>query len=183
MLDSLLGIIFISILVYILFMLFSQGKEKYKLNYKKIIIYMYLIPLIFLLEWFLNHPSMRYGGYVLFAIPIFIFTAQCLEKLLVKPKNVKKISIFFICLTLILFNGRNALRIEKEIKLYDYNLIKNPFFFVKEVNSIKIFESDDYTIYSTKDGEMCWASKTPCSNAKNLKSKKYLGFNMIYRND
>ena len=31
-------------------------------------IVIYLIPLFFLIEWFLNHPSMRYGGYVLFAI-------------------------------------------------------------------------------------------------------------------
>ena len=31
------------------------------------------------MEWFLNHPSMRYGGFVLISLPIFILSSQFLE--------------------------------------------------------------------------------------------------------
>ena len=33
------------------------------------------------------------------------------------------------------------------------------------------------------DNKMCWASKTPCSNNKNLKLEKFLWMNMIYADD
>ena len=40
------------------------------------------------------------------------------------------------------------------------------------MNSEIILEKDDFIIYSTMDNKMCWASKTPCSNNKNLKLEK-----------
>ena len=75
--DTLLGIIFISLIVLLLFRYNSStiSKKKTKLDFLG-----FLIPLIFLIEWFINHPSMRYGGYVLFAIPIFLFTSMFIEK-------------------------------------------------------------------------------------------------------
>ena len=74
--DTLLGIILISLIVFFIFQHFSLSKNKKK----KISLLCFLIPLFFLIEWFVNHPSMRYGGYVLFAIPIFLLTSFLIEK-------------------------------------------------------------------------------------------------------
>ena len=41
----------------------------------------------------------------------------------------------------------------------------------------------DFKIYSVKGGKMCWAAKTPCSYSKTMKYKKFLGLNMVYRDD
>ena len=70
--DTLLGIIVISVLVILLF----KDKKIRKFRMKDFIL-VYLILLFFLMEWFLNHPSMRYGGYVLFALRFyFIFSVS-----------------------------------------------------------------------------------------------------------
>ncbi len=177
--DTLSGIIFISVFVTLIFKFFSQLKTK--INRR--IFLGYLIPLSFLLEWFLNHPSMRYGGYVLFAIPIFLFTAQLIEKYKISKKALNNLTIFFIFLSFISYNTRNIIRIDKEASIYNYNVFKSPYFFVKKTNVIKIKEYDDYTIYSTKNGGMCWATKTPCSYNRNIDVKNFLWMNMIYLND
>ena len=57
---------------------------------------MYSIPLLFLLEWFLNHPSMRYGGYVLFALPIFLLTSTLIQTYKIKKRNNKKFISFLL---------------------------------------------------------------------------------------
>jgi hypothetical protein len=51
------------------------------MNSEKETIFYYFIPIIFIFEWFLNHPAMRYGGYVLIALPLFIFTSSILDRL------------------------------------------------------------------------------------------------------
>ena len=66
--DTLFGIIFISLFVLLTFKYFANNKRHKRIKVHKLI---FLIPILFLFEWFFNHPSMRYGGYVLFAIPIF----------------------------------------------------------------------------------------------------------------
>ena len=74
---------------------------------------------------------MRYGGYVLFAIPIFMFTSSYLSKFDLKMKRLLKISFSFIIISLLLFNIRNFVRINKEAEIYGYDLIKSPFFTLK----------------------------------------------------
>ena len=56
-------------------------------------------------------------------------------------------------------------------------------FFTQNVQSDKITKNNEYNIYSTKNNEMCWASKTPCSYRKNINVKKFLWMNMVYKND
>ena len=57
---------------------------------------MYSIPLLFLLEWFLNHPSMRYGGYVLFALPIFLLTSTLIQTYKIKKETIRNLSVFLL---------------------------------------------------------------------------------------
>ena len=89
--DTLLGIIFICILVYFSYRYSSKVRRK-KLN--KINYLYYFFPIIFLLEWFLNHPAMRYGGYVLIGLPFFIYTSSILDKLNLTKKNLQHYNNF-----------------------------------------------------------------------------------------
>ena len=177
-LDTLLGIIFISLFVLSILKYFSKSTNKKgtKLDY-----FAYFIPILFLFEWFLNHPSMRYGGYVLFAIPIFLLTSSIIQKFNIEKRKLWNLSVFFIVLVLIIFNVRNISRITKETRIYSYDVFKSPYFYIQDVESVKIIDTNQYSIYTTKNGEMCWASKTPCSYRKNLEVKKFLWMNMVYR--
>ena len=175
--DTLLGIIFISLFVLTLFIFFSTSKKKTNI---KVDFLAYIVPIIFLIEWFLNHPSMRYGGYVLFAIPIFLITALKLQILNLKKKIINILSIFLILLSFTLYNTRNIVRLTKEINFYKYDLLKSPYFFVDNVDTSLVFRENDFKIYSPKNNQMCWASKTPCSYSKNLKVKKFLWMDMVY---
>ncbi|MDC3036040.1 hypothetical protein OA107_01480 [Candidatus Pelagibacter sp.] len=97
--DSLLGIITISVFLLVVLNIFSKkNKLKNKHNLlisKKSLFVIYAVPIIFLIEWFLNHPAMRYGGFVLFALPIFIFTARILDKINISKDIVYRITVFF----------------------------------------------------------------------------------------
>ena len=93
------------------------------------------ILLLFFLEWFLKHPAMRYGGFVLFALPIFIFSSQKLESYKLNKKKALIPTVLLIFLTFFVYNIRNVIRLNKEINNYspEYNLLKSPFFHVDDV--------------------------------------------------
>ena len=76
----------------------------------------YFLPLFFLIEWFLYHPAMRYGGFVLVALPFFVFTSIYLEKFSFNKKKIYFGSVILIILTIFIFNTRNIVRINKEKK-------------------------------------------------------------------
>ena len=179
--DTLGGIILISIIVISSFRIFSDKSKKFKIKNKYL--FAYFFPLVFLIEWFLNHPAMRYGGYVLFAIPIFLYASSLIENFKLNKKKIKMLTIFFVILTVIIFNVRNIVRLNKEINFYGYNIFSSPFYFVEKVENYKILENNNLTIYSTKNNKMCWATKTPCSNAKNISLDKFLWMNVVLKND
>ena len=93
--DTLLGIIFISLFVLFIFKYFSKSKKTEKL---KLDLLMYSIPLLFLLEWFLNHPSMRYGGYTTFCTSnFFLLTSTLIQMYKIKKETIKKsIQLFLL---------------------------------------------------------------------------------------
>ena len=174
--DTLLGVIFMCLIVYLTFFSFRLKKNsKKKQNYFLV----YSILFLFLLEWFLNHPSLRYGGYVLFGLPMIIFTSSIIEKFRLNKETVYKLSILFICISLIIFNGRNLIRINKEIYTYSYNPFESPFFFVEKVNSKIITQNENIKIYIPN--KSCWASKTPCSYNDNIKLNNFLWMDMVSR--
>ena len=175
--DTLVGILLISLIVFLLF----RGSEDKKLKKKIFKIYA-VVPILFLIEWFLNHPSMRYGGYILFALPIFILLSSHLEQRKFEYNKIYCRSIFLILITLTIYNLRNFDRIKKEINIYKYNIFSTPYFYVPDVKSEIITSSNGLTIYKPIDN-MCWGSKTPCSYNTNIKLKKYLWMKMVYKND
>ena len=98
------------------------------------------------------------------------------------PKKIYYVTLSLIIITFFIYNLRNISRIQKEIKVYNFQILKSPFFFVEQVETIEIFNNENFTIYKPANkGQMCWAAKTPCSYRKNLIAKKFLNLNMIKR--
>ena len=126
---------------------------------------------------------MRYGGYVLIGLPFFIYVSSKLSNLEINSSKIIKVTIIFLTIAILGFVGRNVIRLNKEINFYKYNIVQSPLFYVENIKSRKILEKNDFVVYTTEDNKMCWASKTPCSYKKDLKSKKFFGLNMVYSND
>ena len=90
--------------------------------------FLYLIIFILFLEWFLNHPSLRYGGYVLiFLLLTFPISLILSNQNLIFFKKIKSIHTILL-IVLIIFAGRNINRLNNEHKVYNYNLFKNPYY-------------------------------------------------------
>ena len=175
--DTLFGILFICLVIFLSF----NYIKKVKVNKKKTLDkFVFFFPLLFLIEWFLHHPAMRYGGYVLVGLPFIIYTSIKLNKFVYQKKTVYKKMFIFTSIALILFVGRNIIRLNKEITFYNYNLLKSPHFYVKDIKSKKILENNEFKVFSPING-MCWASQTPCSYRKNMKVKKVFSFNVVYK--
>ena len=120
--DYVLGLIF---LIIIIFILFFKKKLNFKSFFNKKIIILYFILILLFVEWFYNHPALRYGGYHLIALLIFIPSALFLDSKIKFDKTLSiKINIILLIILLV-FASRNLNRISKEIKLYNYDIFKN----------------------------------------------------------
>jgi hypothetical protein len=76
-------------------------------------------------EWFYNHPALRYGGYHLIALLIFIPSAFFLDSKVRFDKGLSiKINVILLIILLV-FSARNFNRISNEIELYNYDIFKN----------------------------------------------------------
>ena len=179
--DTLFGLIFVYSLIYFVFYYFSDQKNrfKYSFNFKNYFILL-ILPFVFLFEWFLLHPAMRYGGYVLIALPLIIISSLMIEKLNINNKKKNSIILTILLISIFSFYGRNIIRINKEIEVYNYKILESPYFYIEKVESVTLVDKPDFKVYTTKNKQMCWASKTPCSYFKDLKSEKFFGFNMVY---
>jgi hypothetical protein len=120
--DFLLGLVF---LILIIFGLFFNRKLNFKFFFKKKIIFLYFILILFFIEWFYNHPALRYGGYHLIALLIFIPFALFLDNKVNFDKKLYIRIIAILAIILIIFLTKNVIRIGKEIKLYHYNILYN----------------------------------------------------------
>jgi hypothetical protein len=174
--DFLLGIIFI--MLFVRSILYTKNKKE---NKKKI---KYFLPLalsvIFLLEWFFIHPALRYGGYVLISLTIFIIFSLYLSKFDYSKKNVNKLTIFLIIITFAVYNGRNILRLNYEITKYDYKILSSPFFDIPDIGFTINYKDKDKVIYKPIDN-MCWSTPTPCSHRSGIKMININNFKAIIR--
>ncbi len=126
--DNLLLIVFISFTITILFSLKLDKKNNIKHNYQLF----YISIVILLIEWFYNHPALRYGGYTLLALTFFIPTSVYLSKFNFNSKIINKKIYFILILTTIIFITKNVVRINKEVNQYSYNPFKNAFFYLNK---------------------------------------------------
>ena len=128
--DFILGLIFLLLIVFLIF--YTKNKKKISFN-KKEILWTYSIILILFFEWFYNHPSLRYGGYSLIALILFIPFSIYLSKFKLDHRFQKKM-VFLIILSMVIFMGRNLNRIGNEVEKYDYDFLSKPFYILNENN-------------------------------------------------
>ena len=78
---------------------------------------------------------------------------------------------------MLIFNARNIVRVNKEIK--QYNSDSFPFFYVPKVDYKTIYINKDTNIYIPIN-EACWAIKTPCAGgSEDLRLIKILGYKVF----
>ena len=150
------------IVTIIIFLVLFRGPKKKILNEKnnKNLLILFLITLILFFEWFYNHPALRYGGYHLFYIIVFIPVCYYLSQKKILFFEKKKIIIFLICLSFIIFGLRNIERIIEEHHIVKENNF--PLFFSPQQNFEKFELKHNTNLYVPTDLSGCWAIKTPC---------------------
>ena len=122
--DLLLGLFFLISIAGFTF--YSKSIQKREFNRNILIIYLFIF--ILFIEWFYNHPALRYGGYCLIIALITIPVSFSLEKFKKPLKTIKKNFIILISISLIIFFGRNLNRINNEMEVYNYKPFTKPFY-------------------------------------------------------
>ena len=125
--DYLLIVILISL---ICFFFLRNQKEKNLINIIKFNKVFYFFVIFLFVEWFLNHPSLRYGGYTVVALLVFIPLCFHLSKYSIYSEKLKKIVIFLIIVPFFVFFVKNIKRINSEIDKYNYKPFQNPHYHI-----------------------------------------------------
>jgi len=118
-------------LIVIISLIFLVKFKKVELPKKKFYLF-YVAILLLLLEWFLNHPALRYGGFTLIALSIFIPLSLFIESRLHLNLKFKKKITFLISISFIIFLSKNIDRIFKEFEKYNYNPLINAHYFIND---------------------------------------------------
>ena len=121
--NTLAGISSIAAIVFLTF--YSKKKKIFEQRTYKILL---LITFLLFLEWFWKHPTLRYGGFCLWALLIFIPISFFLEQYLHQKTRTRIVVLLLI--TILIFVGRNIKRISSEIKKYNYKPIMHTFYYV-----------------------------------------------------
>ncbi len=128
--DFILGLIFLIIVFYGAFFNYKKNNENIKIS--KVVLITYLILILILFEWFFNHPALRYGGYCVIALIIFIPYSFYLQKINITSKKYSKIALILVLVSIFTFETRNYFRITNEVNLYDYKPLSETFYTIDE---------------------------------------------------
>ena len=172
--DFLFGLLFLSIV----FLTTFYSKIRIKKKVKKEVFYIYLVIGILLIEWFSNHPSLRYGGYSLFFIFLFIPISLVLERYKNNINLVKKKTFIILLIGISIFVLRNIDRINNESKKYDYKVFFNPY---HKIDST-YFRFENQINELIKNFDDCQIIKKSCSKQDQFIIKKKLGKYIFIRN-
>lgn len=128
--DFFLGLLVMATIVLLFF--YKKGNlARSNKKYKNIII-LYSLILFLLVEWFFNHPALRYGGYIIFTLLILIPTSLFLERNHVNAKVIVPRLYVLLVITIIIFLARNILRVNNEIIKYDYKPLSYAFYYIDQ---------------------------------------------------
>ncbi len=119
--DFIFGLISLILIISFLFYKKQRIQNFYQIKY----FYLYLFIFLLFCEWFLKHPTLRYGGYHLIALLLLLPTGIFLSKIDFNYNFFLKRSFLVILLTIIIFISRNGFRINDEYKKYNYNPLLN----------------------------------------------------------
>ena len=173
--DFLLGLVFLLICFFFIF----YSKSTYTFKNNKYIFYMYLFVIILFLEWFYNHPALRYGGYCIIALLVFLPASLALEKFKTLDKNLKIKFLSIITIIFIIFFTRNLTRIIEEKKKYNYNPIKDVYFRIDENH----FRIDDVFKKLINNYENCNLDRNECDQKLRPRLDKFNKTYIFLKND
>jgi hypothetical protein len=145
--DYILSLLFLLSIFYIFF---KNKKNLNNFKIKKNYFYLIILILIFLIEWFFKHPSLRYGGYHLFALLFFIIFINFFS---VKIKFKKSKILFWVTIVLLVFVLRNTSRIYKEVNQYKLNF--NNVSYAKNFQNKDIFNRINNLMNCNINKEFC----------------------------
>ena len=165
--DFILGIILLISIFLFLFRKSFFKKAIIKVDHHVYLVY--LLILILGIEWFYNHPALRYGGYHIIALLLFIPISIKLGSSQIDLKKYSKISIVLVSLTIIIFLSRNISRIINEVEQYSYKPIRQTYYFLDD-NHFRIQKKMDQLIEQYNN---CKNKNFECN--KDVKIKKVMG--------
>ena len=172
--DFILGLFVLSLIIFFSF----KGSKKIKIStfkYRSLAIIIFLL----LIEWFYNHPSLRYGGYCLVALVFAIFTSSYLSTFKQSFLNIQKKIFIFIIIALVVFVGRNISRLYKEYYIYSYNPVKDFRYNLSKSH----FRISDEIIFLKNNLKNCNAKKVECKKDYRFVMRKYKDKYFIIKND
>ena len=158
--DYLLGLLLLSIIFIITFYTNKKKRDK-----KQNLILVYLSIFILFIEWFYNHPSLRYGGYYIIAILIFIPLSKILSKFQSNERIFLRKVILILFLTTSIFLYRNIDRIIKENDKYNYSIFTNAYYNIDERNNFRVERNFNKIINFYND---CTKEQIECKNENRL---------------
>jgi len=164
--DFILGIIFL--IGIFLFCFRSVFFNKKIIRVDNHVYLVYLLIFILGIEWFYNHPALRYGGYHIIALLLFIPISVKLSSSQLDFKKYTKITIVLVSMTIMIFISRNVNRIIKEVEFYNYKPMKQTYYFVDD-NHFRIQKKMNELI---EQHNRCKTEKVECN--KNVKIKKIM---------
>ena len=173
--DYLLSLALLSLVFISIFYLNKKkiSKEK-KINYNLL----YISLIILFMEWFYNHPTLRYGGYYIIAILIFLPLSKNLSKFNYELNYKSKIFLILFLIISIFFY-RNIDRINNEYVKYNYSPIKNAYYAVDENHHLRIEKKFNNYLKFYKD---CTKKRVKCSNTNKLLAyEKYGKYMFVHR--
>ena len=141
--DFILGLILLIGIVSLLFRESFFSKKKIEIEQNTYLVYIVILILGF--EWFYSHPALRYGGYHIIALLLFIPIATKLGASKIIFKKYTKNTIILISITIFVFLGRNLNRINKEVESYNYEPLSKTFYSMDN-NNFRIQEHMDQLI-------------------------------------
>ncbi len=107
-------------------------KKRVNIKVSKAVLLTYCVLIFILFEWFINHPALRYGGYCVIALIIFIPYSFYLHKIDITSKKYNKIALILVLISIFTFETRNYFRIIKEVNLYDYKPLSETFYTIDD---------------------------------------------------
>ena len=172
--DFFLGIIFMTLIFFFLF----NTKQKKQIKNTTLFFYVYPIIIILLIEWFINHPSLRYGGYSLVALALLVPISFKLASNKLKLKKIKKNTNIILLIGISIFCLRNVDRLTDENKQYEYNVLKNPYYKIEKT----YFRIDTRLNNLINIYENCQKTNKSCDFKDEYKIDKFKGIYFFIEN-
>ena len=170
--DLILGLLFTSLFLILFFYQKKTKKVFYNKNYNLLV----FLILFLLIEWFINHPALRYGGYALFAIIFFMPVSIILAKFKNNFDQVYKKTKILFCIVVVVFLTRNYIMISEEYNKYNYTSLMKPFYKVDK----RHFRIEKIFSELIGNYEKCEKSSNKCNYEKSLQVKKILKNRYIF---